>query len=69
MELVNQFEPILSIEGRVEQLKQKPETQRAVAAMLTFMEKTSEYILERTKTGIVGRCSRLGRNCIVLTIV
>ncbi len=54
LDLVEQVTAFLSIEKYVEKLKKREETRRAVQVMLGLISETSNYICEKTRTGLGG---------------
>ena len=54
IELVGQLEPFLLIESRIEELKGREETRRAVEKMLRLIEEISDYIRNKTSPGLIG---------------
>ncbi|KAF7799709.1 hypothetical protein EIP86_010951 [Pleurotus ostreatoroseus] len=54
LHLVNQFEPFLSIEQHVQELKDRKETRRAVEEMLHLISTISDYIRSQSSSGYIG---------------
>lgn len=45
---------LTSIQGYKEKLEQREETRRAVQVMLVLVSEASDYICEKTRTGVDG---------------
>ena len=54
VELVGQLEPFLLIESRIEELKGREGTRRAVEKMLHLIEEVSDYICNKASPGLIG---------------
>lgn len=52
--LVEQLMSFLSIEAYIDTLKKRTETRRAVGVMLELISDASNYICEKTSTGVRG---------------
>ena len=55
VELVEQLEPFLLIESRIEGLREREETRRAVKKMLHLIEEVSDYVCNQTSPGLIGK--------------
>ena len=53
--LVHEFIPILFVHDHEDALRQRTEMRRAVQVMLDLIEETSEYILNRTSSRVIGK--------------
>lgn len=53
-DLVEQLMPFLAIKNYIEKLKKRSETRRAAQVMLVLISDTSNYICEKTRTGLGG---------------
>ena len=54
LELVEQFEPFITVGKHKEELKEREETRSALEDMLKVIEKSATYIKEHTSNGIIG---------------
>ena len=54
LDLIEQVTSFLSIEKYVEKLKTREETRRAVQVMLVLISEVSNFICEKTRTGLGG---------------
>ncbi len=54
LDLIDQLMPFLSVEKHIAFLTKRAETRRAVGVMLQLVSDASNYIFEKTSTGVRG---------------
>ena len=70
VELVSEFEPILTLQERIEDLMERAETRRAVERISSVVEDASLYIIEHTSESIIGmlvNCPKVRRHHLIVT--